>query len=57
MMKKATYTYWQDEGMWVGYLDEFPDYLRQALSLIELEVNLLDLHQDVAGGEIALGTS
>ena len=37
-------------------MDELPDYLRQALSFAELEVSLLDLHQDLAGGEIALGT-
>ena len=51
-MNKATYTYWQDEDMLLGYLDEFPDYLTQALSLAELEANLLDLYKDLAGGEI-----
>ena len=55
MMNKATYTYWQDGGMWLGYLEEFPDYLTQAPSLTELEANLLDLYQDLTGGEIALG--
>ena len=54
-MNKATYTYWQDEGMWLGYLEEFPYYLTQAPSLTELEANLLDLYQDLTGGEIALG--
>ena len=54
-MNKATYTYWQDGGMWLGYLEEFPDYLTQAPSLTELEANLLDLYQDLTGGEIALG--
>ncbi len=57
MMNKATYTYWQDGGMWLGYLEEFPDYLTQAPILTELEANLLDLYQDLTGGEIALGTS
>jgi predicted RNase H-like HicB family nuclease len=23
---KQKYTYWKDEEMWLGYLDEFPDY-------------------------------
>ena len=52
MMNKATYTYWQDEGMWLGYLEEFPYYLTQAPSLTELEANLLDLYRYLAGGEI-----
>ena len=48
-MNKAIYTYWQDDGMWLGYLDEFPDYMTQAPSLAELEENLLDLYRDLAG--------
>ena len=39
----------------MNYLEEFPDYLTQAPSLTELEANLLDLYQDLTGGEIALG--
>jgi len=23
------YIYWQDEGMWLGYLEEYPDYMTQ----------------------------
>ena len=51
-MNKATYTYWQDDGVWLGYLDEFPDYRTQAPSFAELEANLLDLYRYLAGGEI-----
>jgi len=28
-MKKARYVHWQDGEMWLGYLEEFPDYLTQ----------------------------
>ena len=51
-MDRAAYTYWQDEGMWLGYLNEFPDYLTQAISLTELEANLLDLYKDLNGEQI-----
>ncbi len=27
------YTYWQDKNIWLGYLDEFPDYITQGESL------------------------
>ena len=53
-MNKAIYTYWQDDGMWLGYLDEFPDYMTQATSLVELEENLLDFYRDLASAQIPL---
>jgi predicted RNase H-like HicB family nuclease len=38
--------------MWLGYFEEFPDYLTQGETLAELEDNLRDLHRDLTGGEI-----
>lgn len=38
--------------MWLGYLEEFPDYLTQGESLAELEDNLRDLYKDITSGEI-----
>ena len=51
-MKTARYVHWQDGQMWLGYLEEFPDYLTQGESLAELEENLRDLYQDLTSGEI-----
>ena len=51
-MNKARYVHWQEDDMWIGYLEEFPDYLTQGESLEELEENLRDLHKDLAGGFI-----
>lgn len=31
------YLYWEDEGMWLGYLEEYPDYMNQGESLDELK--------------------
>ena len=28
-MAKPKYIYWQDDDMWLGYLEEFPDYWTQ----------------------------
>jgi len=46
------YTYWQEDDMWLGYLEEFPDYMTQGESLKELEENLRDIYQDLTSGAI-----
>ncbi|HTA70108.1 MAG TPA: hypothetical protein VK776_17590 [Bryobacteraceae bacterium] len=51
-MSAARYIRWQDGDMWLGYFEEFPDYLTQSESLKELEENLLDLYRDLTSGEI-----
>jgi predicted RNase H-like HicB family nuclease len=51
-MKTARYVHWQDGEMWLGYLEEFPDYLTQGESLAELKENLRGLYQDLTSGEI-----
>ena len=51
-MNTARYVHWQDQGMWLGCFEEYPDYLTQGESIEELEENLRDLHRDLTGGEI-----
>lgn len=51
-MTKAKYVYWLDKGMWIGYLEEFPDYQTQGESLEDLKENLIDLYRDLTSGEI-----
>jgi len=50
MTKK--FTYWKDGDIWVGYIDEFPDYLTQGESIDELKDNLKDIFTEVTGGKI-----
>jgi hypothetical protein len=38
--------------MWLGYLDEFPDYLTQGESLEDLRAHLVSLYQDLTSGEL-----
>ena len=38
--------------MWLGYFEEFPDYLTQGESLEQLQENLRDLYGDLTSGEI-----
>lgn len=51
-MKNVGYVYWQDGEMWLGYLEEFPDYMTQGESLEELEENLRDIYEDLTTGKI-----
>jgi hypothetical protein len=46
------YTYWQEEEMWLGYLEEYPDYWTQGESESELQENLLDLYRDLSSNMI-----
>ena len=51
-MESTKYIYWQDQGLWLGYLQDYPDYWTQGQSLEELEEQLRDLYRDLTSGEI-----
>jgi len=36
-MSTARYVHWQDGDMWLGYFEEFPDYLTRASRLMNLK--------------------
>ena len=38
--------------MWVGWLEEYPDYRTQGTTLDELKENLKDIYRDISAGEI-----
>ena len=48
----STARYGQDQNMWLGYFEEFPDYLTQGETLKELQENLRDLYTDLTSGDI-----
>lgn len=49
---KQKFIYWQDDNLWIGYLEEFPDYWTQGETLEELKENLRDLWRDLASENI-----
>lgn len=51
-MERIKFTYWQDENMWLGYLQEYPDYITQGKSLEELKENLKDVYKELTSGNI-----
>lgn len=51
-MKTTKFTFWQDGGYFLGFLNEYPDYQTQGLSKEELVENLKSLLVDLESGEI-----
>jgi hypothetical protein len=51
-MNGVRYVYWQDEQFWLGYLEQYPDYVTQGESLEDLQEHLRDLYADLSGGLI-----
>ncbi len=51
-MKTIRYIYWQDADMWLGYLEEFPDYMTQGETPEELQENLRDIYEELTSGRI-----
>jgi predicted RNase H-like HicB family nuclease len=52
IMKTLKYVYWQDGSMWLGYLEEFPDYVTQGETSEELQENLKDIYNELTSGNI-----
>lgn len=46
------YVFWEDHGIWLGYLEEFPDYMTQGESIEELKQNLKDIYAELNSGTI-----
>jgi predicted RNase H-like HicB family nuclease len=51
-MVKVRYVYYQEQGAWVGWLEAYPDYKSQGMTLQELEENLRDIYEEVNTGNI-----
>jgi predicted RNase H-like HicB family nuclease len=51
-MKTIRYIHWRDGKMWLGYLEDYPDYVTQGRSLKDLQDHLRDLYADLTGGHI-----
>jgi predicted RNase H-like HicB family nuclease len=51
-MERKKYIYWQDDNFWLGYLEEYPDYMTQGETLEELEENIRDIYEELNSGNI-----
>ncbi len=51
-MGKEKFIYWNNDEMFIGYLEKYPDYLTQGTSVKELKENLLDIYRELISGTI-----
>ena len=51
-MDKVRYVFWEDGDIWLGYLEDFPDYMTQGETEDDLKEHLLDLYKDLTSGDI-----
>ncbi len=51
-MEKKNFVYYQEGEMWVGWLEEFPDYRTQGETVEELKENLKDIYEELTSGSI-----
>jgi predicted RNase H-like HicB family nuclease len=51
-METKRFIYYQEEDMFIGWLEDYPDYRTQGESMEELQENLMDLHEDLNSGAI-----
>lgn len=51
-MGMKRYVYWQDEDMWLGYFEEYPDYWTQGETQEELKENLVDIYKELTSDAI-----
>jgi predicted RNase H-like HicB family nuclease len=49
-MQTVKIVVWEDEGAWLGYVRDFPDYWTQGESLDDLEDHLRDILADLSSG-------
>ena len=52
MEKEEKFVYWKDQGIWLGYMERFPDYWTQGESLEELMENLKDIYHELTGSHL-----
>lgn len=51
-MQAVRMIYWEEDGAWLGYLEDYPDYRTQGESLEDLKEHLKDLYLDLTSGEL-----
>jgi hypothetical protein len=51
-METKRFIYYEEDGVLVGWLEEYPDYRTQGETLEALQANLFDLYHDLTSGGI-----
>ena len=51
-METKRFIYYEEAGLLVGWLEEYPDYRTQGETMDQLQDHLLDLYRELTSGEI-----
>jgi predicted RNase H-like HicB family nuclease len=51
-LETKKFVYYQENDIWVGWLEEYPDYCSQGTTLDELKENLKEIYTELSSGEI-----
>ncbi len=51
-MKTKKFMCFQEDDMFIGWLDDFPDYKTQGANLDELKENLKNIYEELTSGSI-----
>ncbi len=51
-MQTVKFVYWEEDGGWLGYIQDYPDYRTQGDTFDELQEHLKDLFADLSSGQI-----
>jgi predicted RNase H-like HicB family nuclease len=51
-MQTVKIVYWEEDGAWLGYLQDYPDYWTQGETLDDLKEHLKDLYHEIASGHL-----
>jgi len=51
-MNVVKIVFWEEDGAWLGYLQDYPDYWTQGETLDDLKEHLKDLYTEMIGGLI-----
>jgi len=51
-MQSVKIVVWEEDGGWLGYLQDYPDYWTQGETLADLRAHLKDLHEDITSGAV-----
>lgn len=46
------FVHWKDDSAYLGYLEDYPDYITQGESEEDLKEHLIDLYRDLTSGEL-----
>ena len=51
-METTKFVYYQEDDRWIGWLEEYPDYRSQGITLDELKENLKDIYEDLTTNKV-----